>query len=159
MRGFLVFISFFISIISFSQIADTIQMKKTNSGIKFYQHKNEIKFVNVVDKVKGNKQANKYINYANTNRIGSYFLTGFAIIGLGYSLAKLAETGDGTYGISGLIVGGSYFLLSIPLRKGYIKNSRKALEIYNSGLSEPSSYNPKIRMGFSSEGVELVYQF
>lgn len=103
--------------------ADTLAMLKDKGGYRYFQNRKELRFVDMMKVLKQNKEACKYAKYANTNRIFSYIFIGYAVIGTGYSLSRLAETGDMRYLLSGALVSGSYFLISIPLSKGFHKNT------------------------------------
>ena len=56
-------------------------------------------------------------------------------------------------------MGGTYYVFSIPLNKGFIKNTHKAVGIYNKepGISALNDINLKFRM--TNNGIGLVISF
>ncbi len=149
---------FFIN--SFSQnVSDSIVMLKTKRENKFYQNNKEIKFVKLLKIMKSNKVAYRYIKYANTNRFFSNLMVGYAVIGLGYSVSRMVETGRLSFLLAGAIVAGTYVLFSIPFNKGFVKNVRNAIRFYNKGLSKSAANNLILKFQTTTNGIGFVMNF
>ncbi len=138
---------------------DTISMMKLKRSYKYYKEGSEIDFVDLQNIMKTNEDAQQYIKYASHNRFFHYLFIGCAVAGVGYSLVKLQKTGNLYYlWLTGGIIG-TYFLISIPIKKAFHKNTRKAINVYNKSLNQSAIRQFDLKLKADVRDIGLVLNF
>jgi hypothetical protein len=140
----------------FSQgLNDTIHYDKKYG--QFYQHETKIKSGEMLDIMFTNKEAyNMMWKARKYNIAGKVFLiTGAA--GFGYMIVDFLRTGQINYYALG--IGAGIALVSIPLNNEYKNRAKKAVIIYNTGLSKTSQYDYRLNFGISENGLGVKFSF
>lgn len=141
---------------SFSQtLKDTIHYDKKYG--QFYQQDNKVKSAEMLDIMINNQEAyNMMWKARKYNIAGKVFLIAGAA-GFGYMIVDFLRTGAINYYALG--IGAGVALVSIPLNNEYKNRAKKAVTIYNSGLSKTTNNNYKLGFGLSQNGFGVRLNF
>ena len=105
-----------------------------------------------------NEEAAKYVGIANSSRITSDVFFGLGVLSVCFTAIISIDREDPKYFYRGMAVGGTLITISIPIRVGFTKGMRKAIDIYNGDLN--LAYN-QINLNFqtTSNGFGFVLKF
>ncbi len=127
------------SLVSVAQFrTDSLSMIRTGGKYRYYMGQKEIRFFDVIQVTKVNPKAKQLMRYAKNNYTASNLFFGLGVISFAFGSLYYLETGDKDKILGGVLkgafIGGMMVGVSIPLRKGMFKNTRKAIDVYNRGL-------------------------
>jgi hypothetical protein len=126
------------SVSSAQTTVDTLSMLKSGGKYVYFQGQREVRFFDLIKITEPNQEALKYMKYAKTNNTFANVFLGLGLISFGYGCLAYLDSGDQDKIMTGItrgaIVGGTMVLISIPLRIGKHKNTRKAIAAYNAGI-------------------------
>ncbi len=161
-KSFILLLSLALSISIFSQknSADTIQIVKAGGGYNFRLNGETINVNNMQVLMQNNTEALKYLKKAKTT---NGFLSVISYAGgflIGYPLGTLIGGGEPNWMLAA--VGCGLVAIAIPISSSVKSNARKAVSIYNSGLSGTSyrsteTYN--LHLSYSQNGLGLCLTF
>lgn len=160
-KSFILLLGLLLSISAFSQNnSDTIQIVQAGGGYNFRLNGETINIKNMQALMQNNAEALKYLNKAkSTNGFLSVlsYAGGFLI---GYPVGTLIGGGEPNWTLAA--VGCGLVVIAIPISSSVKSNARKAVSIYNSGLSD-SSYRPaatyNLQLSYSQNGLGLSLRF
>lgn len=139
--------------------AQEIEIKKVFGGYKYIQNGNDLTMRKLMNAVETNPEAYGLTKKAkNINTLTA--VLGFAGGGLvGYPIGTALGGGDANWALAG--VGAGLIAVAIPLSSSVNKKSKKAVELYNSGLNDASLYQfkPIISVINNQNGIGLVLSF
>lgn len=149
-----------ISLFSQNNSTDTIQIVQAGGGYNFRLNGETINIKNMQVLMQNNAEALKYLNKAkSTNGFLSVlsYAGGFLI---GYPVGTLLGGGEPNWTLAA--VGCGLVVIAIPISSSVKSNARKAVSIYNSGLSD-TSYRPaptyNLQLSYSQNGLGLSLRF
>jgi len=112
---------------------DSIELVKAPfSGLKFYQHDQKLTMRQLTNIIRPNAEAFTYLRKAKTNNAIAFvagFAGGFLI---GYELGAAVGGKKINWGIMG--AGAGFIGIGIPFGSGAIRNSEKAVYLYNAAF-------------------------
>ena len=154
-----IFISFFLfsSLISFGQInQDSIFVKKALGSV-FVQNNKNLTPKQLLEITAINPEAYQFMKKAKKNfDAGAVFgFIGGALIG--WPCGTAMAGGDPEWALAA--VGGALVGVSIPFSVAYSKNAKKAVDIYNAGLTRPELGYLDFKLSLMPGGVGLKLQF
>ena len=140
----------------FSQISnDSIHYEKKFG--QFYKNDAKLKPGEMLDVMINNKEAYNIMWKAkNYNVAGKVCLIAGAA-GIGYMVIDFLRTGNINYYALG--IGAGVAFVSIPLNNEYKIRAKKAVLIYNSGLTKTSYSSNSLNFGLSNNGFAVRYSF
>jgi hypothetical protein len=146
-----------LALASFGQVkSDSIQVKK-KAGTVFLQNNQNLTPKQLLEITKNNPEAHKLMQKAKTNSdvatvIG--FIGGFLV---GYPLGTALGGKDPNWSVAG--AGAGLIVVSIPFSVGYVKNAKKAVAIYNNGLTKSDLSCVDVNLGLTANGFGLKIRF
>lgn len=145
------------SITSFAQAnQDSIIVKKTLGSV-FVQNNKNLTPKQLLEITAINPEAYQLMQKAKKNLDVSLV---FGCIGgalIGYPCGTAMAGGDPEWALAA--VGGTLVGVSIPFSVAYTKNAKKAVEIYNAGLTRPELGYLDFKLSLMPGGVGLKLQF
>lgn len=152
------FILIFCASISYAQTEPgDIEIKKVFGGIQLKQDGRVLKPKEVLSIMKPVPEAYAAYKKAKSNYNGAQvmgFVGGFLI---GWPLGTAIGGGDPEWGLAA--AGAGVLLLSIPLSKGYSKNARNAVSIYNAQTGQSGRLPVSLSFSPYVGGARVVLKF
>lgn len=159
-RVFLLFAIFFttITVVNAQDASQKIELKKVFGGHVFMQNGESLTHNQVADLMKNNNEALALMKSAKSNRTWSTVL-GVAGGGLiGYPIGASIGGGNAKWELAA--VGAGLILVAIPIANGYNKKTRKAVELYNNGLTSSAyQFKPIFHLNLKGNSVGLTMNF
>lgn len=153
----LVIATLFFTIDSLAQnLNDSIEIRKP-LGTVYYQHGKRITHRQIVEITKKNEAAYDEMKIArNYYTFGNIFgaAGGFFV---GWPLGSALAGGEPDWSLAA--IGAGLIMVSIPFSISYSKHTKKAVTIYNKGLSQSTSYNFKLNPNFSANSFGIIMTF
>lgn len=149
----------FITTKSFSQANDNdIAMEKKALGVKLFEGGTQIKLWQLVKIMETNRKAHKLIKSASNYDVAA---RGLGVVGFGFVLWKLnlPERGDKPK-VSPMVGAWGSIVLALPLHIKFVRQTQKAIDIYNTGL-HTSHAKPKKEFGlcYTPSGIGISLKF
>ncbi|WP_438972197.1 hypothetical protein [Polaribacter sp.] len=154
----LVAILFFTIVTSSVVSAQKIEMKKVFGGLVFEQQGKTLLLKDMESIMKENKKAVALIQSAKTNQTWSLVLgtTGGALVG--FPIGTAIGGGEPEWAIAG--VGAALIIATIPIVKGFNRKTKKAVDLYNNGVSSTSyQFQPSFNLKISGTNVGISMNF
>ncbi|MEN8225872.1 MAG: hypothetical protein ABFS05_11005 [Bacteroidota bacterium] len=154
-------------IVSGQTSSDSISMVRKNGSIKYFHQHKEVKFLELPGIMQDNPEAYKTVNYAKHAHAWGHIMLGLAGINLAYGvligLSEVVEHKAISYipadAIAGIVLGTIFIAIYIPINSNYKEGTRRAIDIYNSGLQQSSRRKTDLRFGFNSCGIGMTLRF
>lgn len=142
---------FAVSVILFSSIAingQEIEMKKVFGGYQFLQDGKTLNLNKMQDIMKDNKEAFDLVQSAKSNQTWAMILGGAGGGLIGYPIGTAIGGGEPQWALAG--AGVALIVATIPIVKGFNTKTKKAVDLYNSGITSTSyrfqpSFNLKLK--------------
>lgn len=138
--------------------AQKIEMKKVFGGLVFEQQGKTLLLKDMESIMKENKKAVALIQSAKTNQTWSLVLgtTGGALVG--FPIGTAIGGGEPEWAIAG--VGAALIIATIPIVKGFNRKTKKAVDLYNNGVSSTSyQFQPSFNLKISGTNVGISMNF
>lgn len=139
--------------------AQKINIEKTFGGYKFTQNGKALKMNELAAKVSANSEARKFMQSAKSNIGMSTVLGGAGGFLIGWPIGSAIGGGEPNW----LLAAGGVVLVgvSLPLSNSGYKKARKAVNIYNQQLEDPSGskFKPQFELAASAQGIGLLVKF
>ena len=145
---------------TFGQTAsDTISMKKVFGSYQFYQGEQRLKMNQLINTMKPNEQAYEQIQSAQSTNIIAIALSSAGGFLIGWYIGDALREGGSNWNMIG--IGAGLVVVSIPISHNFNIKARQAVETYNSGLLQTSSFWDKneLKISFSGNGIGLTLNF
>lgn len=139
--------------------SDSITMKKVLGSYQFYQGEQRLKMSQLINTMKPNEQAYEQIQSAHSNYIIAIALSSTGGFLIGWYIGGALREGGSNWNMIG--IGASLVVVSIPVSNNFNIKARQAVETYNSGLLQTSSFWDKseLKISFSGSGIGLTLNF
>lgn len=138
--------------------AQKIEMRKVFGGLVFEQQGKTLLLKDMEAIMKENKKAVALIQSAKTNQTWSLVLgtTGGALVG--FPIGTAIGGGEPEWAIAG--VGAALIIATIPIVKGFNRKTKKAVALYNNGVSSTSyQFQPSFNLKISGTNVGISMNF
>jgi len=144
--------------LSLTGYSQKITIKKSFWGTKYIQNEKPLSLSELVSTMKSNQEAYNLAKTARSNYITSLIISGAGGFLIGFPLGDAIRGDKPNWPIAG--AGAALVLVSIPISISSNKKMKKAINLYNSGLSE-SSYNFRPRYNFiaNAKGFGISISF
>ena len=138
--------------------SDSIYVLSQGLGNRYIHGERIISFYQLSDIMKDNELATAAMQSAKNHKTLSMIVGGTGGFLLGWSLGAALGGGEVNWLLAG--AGGGLILLSIPFEVRANKDARDAVDFYNSGLANRSSFNkPYLELGTGTNGLSLIWRF
>lgn len=130
---------------------------KQNLGVMFLQNGKKLTPKQLVEITKVNTESYQEMKIAKSNHdIASVFsfAGGFMV---GWTLGSVLTGEEPNITIAG--VGAGLIIISIPFSTSYSKHAKKAVGIYNSGLTQYGMRKLDFDLGFTASGIGITVNF
>lgn len=137
------------------QSSETIQSVRTEFGTQYTLNGKRLNRNKLVELVEKNPESLPYIRKSGTNYLLGYttgFAGGFMV---GWSIGEAIGGQNINWLLTGVGVG--LIGISIPFNTASARNTRKAVEAYNSGIK--ASSNATVQLGITDSGVGISIRF
>ena len=156
---FAAFLLFFTFSFAANAQVNQIESRKTLGTYQYFQ-KNGVKLNNkqVQLKMAPGSEAYRLMQSARSNNTiaGIFSFIGGGLIGWQFGTAL--GGGEPNWSMAG--VGAGFVAVGIPFNTAFNKKSQQAVQLYNAGLTNGSSYRqPEIKLGFAGTGLGLQLRF
>ena len=144
--------------LSLTGYSQKINIKKSFLGIKYTQNDKPLNMTELVSAMKSNQEAYDLAKKAKSNYGVAQILGGVGGFLIGYPLGTAMGGGKPNWPVAG--AGAAIVLVAVPISIGANKKMKKAIHLYNSGLTE-SSYNFRPRYNFiaNAKGFGIAISF
>ena len=151
-------LTFIVVVISTASYSQKINMETSFGGYKFTQNGETLKLSEVVNIMKSDNNAYELAKSAKSNYVLSQIMGGVGGFMVGWPLGTAIAGGKPNWILAG--VGAGIIVVSIPITSSANKKMRKAINLYNSGISS-TSYNFRPSFSFISNvnGIGLSISF
>ena len=140
-------------------IAQQIEMERTFSGYKYTQNGTPMTIEDLAKILESNQKAFVLIKKAHSNNtIASIFGSAGGFL-VGWPIGSALGGEDANWTLAK--VGAGLIAISIPFSSGANKNSKQAIELYNSSLNSTSFYEfkPELKIIRNENGIGLSMNF
>jgi len=149
-----------ISIISSAQTTnDSIIIKNSFGGNRFYQNNIRLKMAQLVKTMESNTLAHQHIKKAQTNNTFASVLSGIGGFFIGWPLGTAIAGGDPEWAMAG--IGAGLIVVSIPLSLKANKETKMAVQIFNESI-KPTTFLKGSPMNLSfystSTGLKVIFR-
>jgi hypothetical protein len=145
--------------LSFSQASrDSIQYKKINGDLRFYQDGNRLWWYDVVDTLEPNPQAHQLMKSARSTRAVAGLIGGAGGFMAGWAIG--GAIGGGEFDLATLGIGAGLIVVALPLSAASNKKAISAVSIYNRGLQSSSFWErSELRFSVNGNGAGFTLRF
>ena len=152
----------FLLILSFNSSAgltQTIEMRNTLGYVRFFQNGKKYNYNQTINLMESNPEAHNLMKSANN--LG-FFIFLFRTLGNSFitvAIIRAAQSKDGAKGAA--VWGGATLLLSLPFSIIIHSKMKKAVNIYNQGISTGSNYqqSPQFILFSNNDGIGIGLKF
>ncbi|NVK53586.1 MAG: hypothetical protein HWD85_11675 [Flavobacteriaceae bacterium] len=138
--------------------AQKIETKRVFGSNMYMQNNAYLSGKQLLSIVKENQEAYNLMKSANSNKTWATILGGAGGFLVGYPIGTAIGGGEAKWELAG--VGAVLILVAIPINNGYNKKSKKAVDIYNEGLSTTaSSFNPTFDLNLRGNSIGITMSF
>lgn len=134
-----------------------LRMKNGFWGWQFYKNDEKIKMGEVQDLLQSNPEALSKFKAAKTNSIVSTIIGSIGGFMFGYTLGQATAGVDADWTVGG--IGGGLIVVSIPIGISANRKAKKAIEMYNDGLTTTSLRRTEVYFGATQNGMGIRLQF
>ena len=152
--GILLFTLLTVSIMN----AQKIEMNKVFGGYEFKQNDKTLLLKDMKEIMKENNEALALIQSAKTNQTWALVLgtAGGALVG--FPIGTAIGGGDPEWALAG--AGAALIVATIPIVKGFNRKTKKAVELYNAGLSTTSyQFQPTFNLKINGTNFGISMNF
>ena len=132
---------------------DSISVKKVFGGYQFYQGENRLNVKQLVNTMKPNEDAYTQIKSAQSSYTMASIVSFAGGFMIGWQLGAAVGGGDPNWAMAG--IGAGLIVVTIPISQKFNKQAKQAVETYNQGLQQTSSFWDKSELRFSMTGNGL----
>lgn len=132
--------------------SDSIYVKKSFWGYKFYQGNYRYNFNQLPELVQSDANASDLMKKAKTNATISAVVGGVGGFLVAWQLGTAIVGGDPNWAVAG--VGGGLIIISMPIHSKANRQAVQAVEIFNNSLTT-NRQKPVLILGFAGNGLGL----
>ncbi len=145
--------------LSFSQASrDSIQYKKINGDLRFYQDGNRLRWFEVADFMEPNPQAYQAMKSARSTRAQGTIIGGAGGFMAGWAIG--GAIGGGEFDLATLGIGAGLIVVALPLSAASNKKAISAVTLYNRGLQSSSFWErSELRFSMNGNGAGFTLRF
>jgi len=139
--------------------AQQIEMEKVFGGYKYTQNGTLMKMEDLGKTMKSNKKAFDLIKKAQSNNTIASIFGGAGGFLVGWPIGTALGGGEANWTLAK--VGAGLIAIAIPFTSGANKNTKQAVELYNSSLNSTSFYEfkPEFKVIAKGNGIGLSMNF
>jgi outer membrane lipoprotein SlyB len=139
--------------------AQKIEIEKVSGGYQYTQNGNKISMGELVKAMESNSEALVFMKKAKSNNVLATILGGAGGALIGFPLGTAIGGGDANWTLVGIGVG--LVAIGIPISVGVNKNTKKAIDLYNSSLNATSffEFKPEFKIVTTGNGIGLSMNF
>jgi outer membrane lipoprotein SlyB len=139
--------------------AQKIEITKVFGGYHYTQNGNKMTMSKLVKVMESNSDALKFIKKAKSNNVLATILGGAGGALIGFPIGTAIGGGDANWTLAGIGVG--LVAIGIPISSGVNKNTKKAIDLYNSSLNSTSyfEFKPEFKIVANGNGIGLSMNF
>ncbi len=158
MKHTLLTLMFALAIMTFSN-AQKIESKKVFGGYQYTQSGNKMSMGDLSNTMKSNPESLKLINKAKSNNLLASIIGGVGGFMIGYPIGTAIGGGEANWTLAG--IGAGLIVIGIPISSSANKNTKKAVDLYNSTLNSISNveFKPEIIFLAKGNGIGLSIIF
>ena len=149
----------FLTVLSSSMVnAQKIEMEKVFGGYQFKQEGKTLLLKDMQEIMKENKEAFELVQSAKSNQTWALILgtAGGALVG--FPIGTAIGGGDPEWALAG--AGAALIVATIPIVKGFNRKTKKAVELYNNGISSTSyQFQPSFNLKINGANVGISMNF
>jgi len=157
---FVTFLTLFVSCQLLAQISpDRIEITRTSGGLRYSKNGETLKIGHLVKVMKNDQQAYRLIKKASSNNSFSTVVGCVGGVMIGGPLAFFIAGKDPRWVVAG--IGAGLGLISIPIHNIYEKQTKLAVDTYNTNLTSTNRDNLRTTysIGLTSSGMGLLIKF
>ena len=158
MRKFLMTLTFAIATMTFCS-AQQIEIKKNFWGYKFIQNEKSLSMNGLARTMINNEEAHSLIKKAKKKIVIANITAVAGGLLIGLPIGTAARGNDADWNLA--LIGSGFVAVSIPLSISATRNTKKAIEIYNSSLESTAykNFKPQFNIVSNANGVGLSMKF
>lgn len=139
--------------------AQKIEMEKVFGGYKYTQNGIMLTMNDLVKTMESNQQAFELIKEAQSCNVLASIIGGAGGALIGFPLGTAAGGGEANWTLAG--IGAGLVVIGIPISSKVNKKSKRAVEIYNTGLDTTSfnEFKPEFKILANGNGIGLSMRF
>ena len=138
--------------------AQKIEMEKVFGGYQFKQNDKTLLLKDMKEIMKENNEALALIQSAKTNQTWALVLGTAGGALLGFPIGTAIGGGDPEWALAG--AGAALIVATIPIVKGFNRKTKKAVELYNAGVSTTSyQFQPTFNLKINGANVGISMNF
>ena len=139
--------------------AQKIEMEKVFGGYKYSQNGNQMTMKDLVKTMEANQQAFDFIKKAQSNNTLASIFGGAGGFLVGWPIVTTIAEGDANWTLAG--IGAGLIAIGIPFSTKANKNTKQAVQLYNSSLNATSFYEfkPVFKLIANGNGLGLSMNF
>ncbi len=139
--------------------AQKIEMTKVFGGYQYTQNGNRMTMAKLEKAMKSNSEAHQFIKKAKSNNVIAVIFGGAGGALIGFPVGTALGGGDANWTLAG--VGAGLIAIAIPISSGVNKNTKKAVELYNSSLGTIAyfDFKPEFNLVANGHGIGLRMDF
>lgn len=149
----------FLTVLSSSMVnAQKIEMEKVFGGYQFKQEGKTLLLKDMQEIMKENKEAFELVQSAKSNQTWALILgtAGGALVG--FPIGTAIGGGDPEWALAG--AGAALIVATIPIVKGFNRKTKKAVELYNDGISSTSyQFQPSFNLKINGSNIGISMNF
>lgn len=161
-KVFIISVLFAVSfaVASFGQTSsDSITIKKSFLGTRFYQGEKELKMSQLSHVMKSSPMALKQIKKARTTYVMASIVGGIGGGLVGWPIGTALGGGEANWTLAG--IGAGLIAISIPIIMRSEKQAKRAVDMFNKGAKNEHSFwdDKELKFGLTGSGVSLAFTF
>jgi outer membrane lipoprotein SlyB len=139
--------------------AQKIEIKKVFGGHQYTQNENRMTMGALVKAMESNSDALEFMKKAKSNNVFASILGGVGGALIGFPIGTAIGGGDANWTLAG--IGAGLVAIGIPISSGVHKNTKKAIDLYNSSLNSVShsEFKPDFKIVANGNGIGLSMNF
>lgn len=138
---------------------DSISVKKVFGGYQFYQGESRLNMKQLVNTMEPNVEAYSQIKSAQSSYTMATIVSFAGGFMIGWQLGAAIGGGDPNWAMAG--IGAGLVAVSIPISKKFNNQAKQAVDTYNQGLQQTSSFwnRSELRFSMTGNGLGLILRF
>jgi outer membrane lipoprotein SlyB len=139
--------------------AQKIEIEKVFGGYQYTQNGNKLSMGELVKAMESNSEALIFMKKAKSNTVLATIFGGAGGALIGFPIGTALGGGDANWTLAG--IGAGLIAIGIPISSGVNKNTKKAVDLYNSSLNSTSffEFKPEFKIVTTANGIGLSMNF
>jgi hypothetical protein len=136
---------------------DSIEIKKVFLGTDFSQNGRHLNIKQLLDITKSNPEAYREMKVARNNFVTAGVLAGASAILILWPI--VTKPSDGDINWTPAAIGAVVYITSIPFINSYLNHTKRAVNIYNSGIGKVKPPDMSFNISLTGNGVGIKVTF